>query len=208
MLNIIWLGMIVVALIFGVINGRLPDVIAAVPGSAKYAIEIAIGMTGIMCFWLGLMRIGQEGGLIHILARWMRPLLTRLFPEVPADHPAMGSILLNMTANLLGLNNAATPFGLQAMTDLQTLNKYPGTATNAMCTFLAINTSHIQLVPATAFALLIAAGAKNPTTIIFTGLVATACSMTAAIIVVKILEKLPNFRIKTGDVANEQHESS
>src|SRR6185312_10840925 len=135
MLNFIWLGLVIASVICGIITGRIPQVVASVTDSAKAAFELALGLTGIMTFWLGLMRIAQDGGLVAALARVLRPLMRRLFPDVPADHPAMGSMILNIASNMLGLTNAATPFGLRAMQELEKLNQHPGTATNAMCTF-------------------------------------------------------------------------
>ncbi len=158
-------------------------------------IDLALPLAGLMAFWLGMMRIAEKAGLVAILARALRPVLRRLFPDVPPDHPAMGSMVMNMAANMLGLNNAATPLGLRAMQDLESLNPRPGTATNAMCTFLAINTSSIQLVPATTVALLAAAGSKEPTAIIGTSFIATLCSTAVAIIAVKFFEKLPIFAL-------------
>ncbi len=195
MLNIIWLGLIVLSVIFGVINGRIPDVIASVTDSAKAAVELSLGLIGIMTFWLGLMKIAEEGGLIQLLARLLRPIMQRLFPDVPRDHPAMGSMIMNITANMLGLGNAATPFGLRAMNELEKLNNQPGTATNAMCVFLAINTASIQIIPTTSIAFLAAAGASNPTDIIMTTLFATGCAVCVAVLSAKFFEKLPFFRV-------------
>lgn len=194
MLNVIWLGLILLSIIFGVINGRIPEVVASVTDSAKAACELSLGLIGIMTFWLGLMKIAEEGGLIPLFARVLRPVMKRLFPEVPAEHPAMGAMIMNITANMLGLGNAATPFGLRAMNELETLNKTPGSATNAMCVFLAINTASIQLIPTTAIAFLVAAGSTNPTDIIIPTLFATSCALCVAILSAKFLEKLPFFQ--------------
>ncbi len=195
MLNIIWLGLIVLSVIFGIVNGRIPEVVTSVTDSAKAACELSLGLIGMMTFWLGLMKVAEEGGLIQLFARWLRPVMQRLFPEVPAEHPAMGAMILNITANMLGLGNAATPFGLRAMNELEKLNKTPGTATNAMCVFLAINTASIQIIPTTAIAFLAAAGASNPTDIIMTTLFATACALCVAVFSAKFFEKLPFFQI-------------
>lgn len=195
MLNIIWLGLIVLSIIFGIINGRIPEVVASVTDSAKAACELSLGLIGMMTFWLGLMKVAEEGGLIQLLARLLRPIMRRLFPEVPAEHPAMGAMIMNITANMLGLGNAATPFGLRAMSELETLNKTPGTATNAMCVLLAINTAGIQIIPTTSIAFLVAAGASNPTDIIMTTLFATSCAVSVAILSAKFFEKLPFFRV-------------
>ncbi len=193
MLNILWLGLIVFSVICGMITGRIPEVVASVTGSAKTAFELSLGLTGIMTFWLGIMKIAEEGGLLQLFARVLRPFMQRLFPGVPSDHPASGAIILNLTANLLGLANAATPFGLRAMRELETLNKTPGTATNDMCMFLAINTAGFQLIPTTAIAFLAAGGASQPTDIILTSLIATACGTTAAILSAKIFQRF-SFR--------------
>jgi spore maturation protein SpmA len=194
-LNWIWLGLMVAAVVLGGITGRLAEVTNGAFDMAKTAVNIAIGLIGIMALWLGVMRLAERSGLVKILARVLRPLMTRLFPDVPAEHPAMGSMLMNIAANMLGLANAATPLGLRAMKDLERLNPRPGTATNAMCTFLAVNTSSVQLVPATAIAILAAEGSANPTAIVGTALVATLCSTIAGVGSVKFLEKLPWFRL-------------
>jgi spore maturation protein A len=200
MLNIIWLGLILLSVVFGLINGRIPAVVTSITDSAKFAFELALGLTGVMALWLGIMRIAEEAGLVRALARLIRPVMRKIFPEVPHDHPAMGSMVMNIAANMLGLGNAATPFGLKAMTELETLNTRPGIATNAMCTFLAINTSSVQLIPTSAIAFLAAAGAAHPTDIVITSLIATTCSTVAGIIAVKFLEKIPSYRLPEVEV--------
>jgi len=196
MLNWIWLGLILGAVLLGGFTDKLPDVATAAFDSSKKAVmDIALPMAGIMALWLGIMRLAEKSGLVEILARGLRPILRWLFPEVPANHPAMGSMVMNMAANMLGLSNAATPLGLRAMQDLEKLNPRPGVATNAMCTFLAINTSSIQLIPATAVAILATAGSKDPFAIIGTAFMATVLSTLAAVIVVKALEKLPAYAL-------------
>ncbi|MBA2710184.1 MAG: nucleoside recognition protein [Tatlockia sp.] len=202
MLNAIWLGMIFISLVVGLIQGRLDQVVQSVTESAKLGFELALGLAGIMALWLGIMAIASESGLINRIARFLRPVMHRLFPEVPVDDPAMGAMVLNIAANMLGLANAATPFGLQAMKELQRLNKHADEASNAMCIFLAINTSSVQLIPATAIAFLAANGSLHPSSVIFSALVATSISTTVAIIAVKQLAKLPAYRIK-GAPANE-----
>ncbi len=196
MLNYIWLALVLLAVTIGGWNNRLQEVTDGAFDGAKTAVTIALGLIGIMAMWLGLMRLAERAGLIQRMARALRPIMRRLFPEVPAEHPAMGSMLMNMAANMLGLGNAATPLGLRAMRDLESLNPRPGTATNAMCTFLAINTSSVQLIPTTAIAILAAAGSTRPTAIVGTALLATLCAATTAIVTVKFLEKLPFFRIQ------------
>jgi spore maturation protein SpmA len=195
-LNYIWLALVLLAVAIGGWNDRLKDVTDGAFDGAKTAVTIALGLIGVMALWLGVMRLAEKAGLIQRLARGLRPLMRRLFPDVPSEHPAMGAMLMNMAANMLGLGNAATPLGLRAMRDLETLNSHPGAATNAMCTFLAINTSSVQLIPTTAIAILVAAGSTNPTAIVGTSLLATLCAATVAITTVKLLEKLPFFRVR------------
>ena len=194
MLNYIWLALVLLAVTIGGWSGRLQAVTDGAFDGAKTAVTIALGLIGIMAMWLGLMRLAERAGLIQRIARALRPIMRRLFPDVPPEHPAMGSMLMNMAANMLGLGNAATPLGLRAMRDLESLNPHHGTATNAMCTFLAVNTSSVQLIPTTAIAILAAAGSTRPTAIVGTALLATFCAATAAIVTVKLLEKLPFFR--------------
>ena len=171
MLNYIWFGMMFIAVIVGILTGNIDAVTQAAIDMAKTAVEIAIGLIGIMALWLGTMKIAEESGLIRIIARAIRPITIRLFPEVPEDHPAIGSIILNMAANLLGL-------------------------ANAMCTFLAINTSSVQLIlPATVVALMGAAANQ----IFITTILATGLSTIAAIIAVRFLEKLKRFEMPNGN---------
>lgn len=198
MLNYIWLGLIVAAVLIGAINGSLDAVSKEAFDRVEFAVmKLALPLAGIMALWLGVMRLAEKAGLIQILAQWLRPVMRWLFPDVPAQHPAMGSMLMNMAANILGLANAATPLGIRAMKDLETLNPRPGVATNAMCTFLAINTSSIQLIPATAVGILAVNGSSNPSAIVGTAILATMCSTIAGISAVKLLEKLPGYRLAT-----------
>jgi spore maturation protein A len=192
MLNYIWFGMIALSFIFGAFTGKIEAVTEAAVNSAELAVELAIGLIGIMALWLGIMKIAEVSGLINEIAQLVRPLTVRLFPDIPPDHPAISSIVLNMSANILGLGNAATPLGLKAMQELQELNPHKDTATNAMCTFLAINTSSVQLIlPATVVALM---GVES-SQLFITTIIATSLSTFVAIIAVKTLEKLPNFAI-------------
>lgn len=163
--------------------------------NARKAVELAIGLVGIMCLWLGLMRLAEVSGLVQRVAWVLRPVLVFLFPDVPPNHPAMGSMVLNLAANALGLTNAATPLGLRAMRDLQSLNPHPGVASNAMCTFLALNTGSVQLIPVSAVAVLVAAGAKNPTWIIGATLITTTISSLAGLVTVKVLARIRLFRV-------------
>ena len=196
MLNYIWFGLIFISVVIGTITGRIDQVTDAAITMSKTSVEIAIGLIGIMALWLGTMKIAEDSGLIQIIAKSLRPITIRLFPDVPSDHPAIGSIVLNMAANMLGLGNAATPMGLKAMKELQELNKHKDTATDAMCTFLAINTSSVQIIlPATVVGLMGAAANQ----IFITTIIATGMSTIAAIISVKVLSKMKRFRIETNN---------
>jgi spore maturation protein SpmA len=193
-LNYIWLALVLLAVAIGGWNDRLKDVTGGALDGAKTAVTIALGLWGIMALWLGVMRLAERAGLVQRIAYGLRPLMKRLFPEVPPDHPAMGSMLMNMAANMLGLGNAATPLGLRAMRDLESLNPRPGVASNAMCTFLAINTSSVQLIPATAIAILASAGSARPTAIVGTAFFATLCAASVAVLSAKFFERLSIFR--------------
>ncbi|MGZ5021646.1 MAG: nucleoside recognition domain-containing protein [Chthoniobacterales bacterium] len=197
MLNYIWLTFLLVAVIVGGFSGNLPAVTKGAFEAAEMAVmKIALPLVGIMAIWLGIMRLAERAGLVQIIARALSPIMRRLFPDVPRDHPAMGSMLMNIAANMLGLGNAATPLGLRAMADLERLNPRPGVATNAMCTFLAINTASVQLVPTTAIGLLAIAGSKNPTAVVPTAFLASACALTCGVLSARLLEKLPMFRLR------------
>lgn len=204
MLNYIWLTLVILAVVLGGYFGRLDDVVKGGFDMAKTAVmDIALPLSAIMTIWLGVMRLAEKSGVVLFIARVLKPVLHWLFPDVPADHPAMGSIVMNISANMLGLGNAATPLGLRAMTQLQKLNKIPGTATNAMCTFLAINTASVQLIPATAVGILAINGSKNPTAIVGTAFLATICSQIVGLTAVKLLPLLPIFKAKPDPSAVE-----
>lgn len=158
---------------------------------AETAVNIALGLIGVMALWLGVMKIAEEAGLITYIARALKPITKFLFPEVPSEHPAMGAMIMNISANFLGLGNAATPFGLKAMEELDKLNPNKGTATNAMCTFLAVNTAGMTLIPATAIAIRASAGSSEPAVIIGTALFGSTCATITGITVAKIMEKFP-----------------
>lgn len=161
---------------------------------AATAVTLALGLIGIMALWLGVMKVAEESGAVKALTRLLMPLTRRLFPEVPPDHPAVGAIIMNISANMLGLSNAATPFGLKAMEELNKLNPKLGTATNAMCTFLAINTAGLVILPATAMAVRAAAGSANPGIIIGTSIFGAGCATIAGLVAVKLLQRMPRFR--------------
>ena len=190
MLNYIWFGMMAIAVLAGIYNGTIDQVTEAAINMAKVAVELAIGLIGIMALWLGVMKIAERAGLMSLVAKAVKPITVRLFPDVPTDHPAMGSIVMNMSANMLGLGNAATPLGLKAMEELQSLNPNKDTASNAMVMFLAINTSSVQLIlPATVVALM----GIHASEIFITTILATLCSTITAIVMVKFLEKRKRF---------------
>lgn len=193
MLNYVWFGIILISVVVGAFTGKIEAVTEAAIESAETAVELALGFIGIMALWLGIMKIAEESGLVELIAKVVRPITVRLFPDVPPDHPAIGSIVLNMAANILGLGNAATPLGLKAMQELQELNPKKDTATNAMCTFLAINTSSVQLIlPATVVGLM----GVYSSQIFLPTILATSLSTIAAIIAVKTLAKLKPFALK------------
>ena len=193
MLNYVWFGIILISVVVGAFTGKIEAVTEAAINSAETAVELALGLIGIMALWLGIMKIAEESGLVELIAKVVRPITVRLFPDVPPDHPAIGSIVLNMAANILGLGNAATPLGLKAMQELQEINPKKDTATNAMCTFLAINTSSVQLIlPATVVGLM----GVYSSQIFLPTILATTLSTIAAIIAVKTLAKLKPFALK------------
>ena len=197
MLNVIWLVLLVGSVIVALFTGHIKDVVPAVTESAESAFKLALGFTGIMALWLGIMKIAEESGLVELFTRVIAPLMKYLFPQIPRDHPALGSMAMNMVANMLGLNNAATPLGIRAMKDLDSLNANKGTATDSMCMFLAINTSSLQLVPAGAIALLAAGKSSDPTIIVFPALLATLVSTITGIVAAKLLSRMRRFREDT-----------
>ena len=196
MLNYIWLGLILVSVVLGAWNGHLPEVTKGAIDNAKAAVvDIVLPLVGTLAVWSGVMRLAERSGLVKVLARALRPLMGRLFPDVPPEHPAMAAMVMNIAANMLGLGNAATPLGLKAMSLLERINPRPGTATNAMCTFLAVNTSSVQLIPATVIALLAAKGARDPTAVVGTALFATSCACVVGVTTAKLLQNLPTFAL-------------
>lgn len=183
MVNYIWVGMIIIGLVFAVFNGTIDEVNKALFVSAKEAVTLSIGMMSILVFWLGLMKIAENSGLLEKLSAFFRPFMKWLFPDIPANHPAMGYVLSNMMANTFGLGNAATPLGIKAMEQMKKLNGNKATASRSMITFLAINTSCITLIPTTVIAIRMNYNSQNPTDIIFPTILATAISGIAAIII-------------------------
>jgi spore maturation protein A len=189
MLNYIWFGLMAIALIVAIVAGNPAALTKAAVDSAKTAVDISLGLIGIMTLWLGVMRVAEQSGLISLLGRALRPISRLLFPEVPPEHPAIGAVIMSVAANMLGLSNAATPLGIKAMEELQELNPNKETASNPMVTFMTLNTGGIQLIPATMIAVLAASGSKNPTVIISTSLIASVCGTIAAVTTAKILQR-------------------
>jgi spore maturation protein A len=190
----VWTVLVIVAVAAAAVNGRMEALTAAALSSAKDAVTLALGLAGGMALWLGLVKVAEEAGLVAALARLARPLLVRLFPEVPADHPAMGAIVMNVSANVLGAGNAATPFGIQAMRELEALNPRPGTATDAQALLCALNTASLQLVPATVLTLRIAAGSRAPQEIVAPTWIASLCGAVVAVATAKLLARLSRRR--------------
>lgn len=189
-MNYIFYFLIVISLIAGAINGKLSDVVNSILTGAELSVKIAFSLIGIMAFWLGMMRIAEKSGLIRLIAKMIRPITKRLFNEIPQESPALGNIALSFSANALGLANAATPIGLKVMEELQEENKQKDTASNSMCMFLAMCTAGFQIVPATVIAILVGAGAKNPTEIIAPTMIVTSIAFVSAILVAKLFSKL------------------
>ncbi len=187
MINLIWLILLVGGIITAAINGRIELVTEAAMNAAKNGVTIAFEIIGVMALWLGIMKIAEKGGLIDILAKLMSPITRMLFPSVPKEHPAMGAIIMNLSANILGLGNAATPFGLKVMQELQKLNPNKEEASDAMCTFLALNTSCITILPATVIAIRVAADSAGPTEIVGTTIFATTLGTVVALTLDRLL---------------------
>lgn len=183
MINIIWVLMFVIGIVYGAINGKMAAINQAIFKSAEEGVMLCFGLIFILIFWLGIMKIAEASGLLRALSKLFKPLMVRLFPEVPADHPAMGYILSNTISNLFGLGNAATPMGIKAMEELKKLNGGKPEASRSMITLLALNTSGLTLIPTTVIAIRIKYGAASPTDIVGTTLFATACTTIAAIII-------------------------
>lgn len=196
-LNYIWVAFFVIAFIVAL--GKLvfagdmdifTELVNATFDSSKNAFEISLGLTGILALWLGLMKIGEQSGLIGALSRWLSPVFCRLFPDIPKGHPAMGSIFMNLSANMLGLDNAATPMGLKAMKELQELNPHKDTATNPMIMFLVINTSGLILIPVSIMVYRAQMGAAQPTDIFIPTLLTTTVSTFVGVAVVSISQRI------------------
>ncbi|MFS0781153.1 nucleoside recognition domain-containing protein [Bacillus sp. 1P06AnD] len=183
MVNYIWGAMFIIGYVFALINGKMEDVNTALFKAAGDAVTISLGLMSVLVFWLGLMKIAEDSGLLNKLASFFKPIICKLFPDVPPDHPALGYILSNMMANTFGLGNAATPLGIKAMEQLKALNGGKDEASRSMITFLAINTSSITLIPTTVIALRMTHHSSNPTDIVITTLLATTVSMIGGILI-------------------------
>ncbi|UNK20480.1 nucleoside recognition protein [Paenibacillus sp. N3/727] len=181
MINVIWMGMILIGFIFAAVNGNIDSVTKAAFDGAQTGVTVSFGLISVLVFWLGMMRLAEDSGMLAKVAKLMGPLVRFLFPDVPKNHPAMGYILSNMSANLFGLGNAATPMGIKAMQELQKLNPDKDTATPAMCTLLALNTASITIIPTTLIAIRMNYQSANPAEIVGTTLLATAVATLAAI---------------------------
>lgn len=196
-LNYVWIAFFLIAFVVALIKliffgetKLMSDVVNGMFESAKTGFDISLGLVGIMTFWLGIMKIGEVAGMISVFSRGVSPFFSKLFPGVPKDHPASGSIMMNFSANMLGLDNAATPLGLKAMKELQELNPQKDTATNAMIMFLVLNTAGLALIPTSVMALRLAAGAANPADIFIPSLIGTFISFLAGMIAVAFYQKI------------------
>ena len=198
-LNYIWIGFFLIAFLIALVQLFMgnTDVFPAIMNStfdnAKTAFEISLGLTGVLSLWMGIMKIGEKGGLVNVLARWLSPLMVRLFPEIPAGHPVFGHIFMNFSANMLGLDNAATPLGLKAMEGMQELNKQKDTATNAMIMFLVLNTSGLTIIPVGVMTYRAVAGAAQPTDVFCPILIATAIATLAGMIITSLYQRINLF---------------
>ena len=189
-MNYIFYLLIVISIIFGAINGKLPDVVNSILTGAELSVKVAFSLIGIMAFWLGMMRIAEKSGLVQILSKLLNPIAKILFKDVKKDSPVVGDITMSVAANALGLTNAATPIGLKVMKELQDDNKNKDTATDSMCMFLGMNTAGFQIIPATVIAVLVGVGARNPSEIILPTLIVTTTSFLVAIITALIFRKI------------------
>ena len=198
-MNYIFYFLIVASIIIGAINGKLQDVVNSIMDGAELSVKIAFSLIGIMAFWLGMMRIAEKSGIINFISKLLQPITKFLFNELPENSPAIGDIAMNFTANAFGLANAATPFGIRAMEELQKENKEKKQASNSMCLFLGMNTAGFQLIPTTVLAVLVGIGYKNPIEIIAPTLIVTSIAFVSAILIAKIFQGLT---AKKGDSEN------
>lgn len=189
-MNYIWYFLIVISIIFGAINGTLNEVANAIFSGTQLAVKIILTLLGIMTFWLGIMKIAEKSGIVESISKLLTPIAKFIFPEIPKNSPIIGDVAMNFTANALGLANAATPIGIKAIEGMQELNKDKESASDSMCTLLAMNTAGFQLIPATVIAILAANGYNNPTEIIVPTLFVTSFAFVSAIIIAKIFKRI------------------
>jgi len=207
-MNYIFYLLIVISIVFGAINGKLPDVVNAILTGAELSVKVAFSLIGIMAFWLGMMKIAEKSGLIQVISKLIKPITKKLFNEIPENSPAVGDIAMSFTANAFGLTNAATPIGIKAMEELQEHNVDKSSASNSMCTFLAMNTAGFQLIPATVIAVLIGIGYKNPTEIIAPTLLVTTIAFISALILAKVFQRFWEPQQTTSQIEGEGAECS
>ena len=189
MINVIWFFLIFIGLILSFLRGSSEAVMNAAISGGVSAVELTIGLIGVICIWSGIMKIAEKSGLTNILGKILSPFLRLIFPDLPPKHPANSAIVMNLASNMLGLSNAATPFGIKAMEELQRLNSSKERSTNTMVTFLVINSACVQLIPATVISIRSAAGSKNPSEIIITTIISTVIAAIVGIISCKLLQK-------------------
>lgn len=189
-MNYIWYFLIVISIVFGAINGTLGEVAKAIFTGTELAVKIVLTLLGIMTFWLGVMKIAEKSGIVEWLSKLLNPIAQKIFPEIPKDSPIIGDVAMNFSANALGLANAATPIGIKAIEGMQQLNKDKDSASDPMCTLLAMNTAGFQLIPATVIAILSANGCENPTEIILPTLIVTSTAFVSAIFIAKIFKRV------------------
>lgn len=208
-MNYIFYFLIVISIIAGAINGKLPDVVNSILTGAELSVKVAFSLIGIMAFWLGMMKIAEKCGLIEIIAKLIKPITKKIFNEIPPDSPAIGDIAMSISANAFGLSNAATPIGIKAMEELQKHNIDKNSASNAMCMLLAMSTAGFQLVPATVIAILIGIGYKNPTEIIAPTLLVTSIAFVSAIILAKTFQRFwaPQEQTRHPKLVSESQEN-
>ncbi|MBK9648333.1 MAG: hypothetical protein IPO67_24805 [Deltaproteobacteria bacterium] len=192
-MNPVFLFIVFAAFVVAALNGTMEATSKGAFDGAKSAVDLALGLVGYMALFLGLMKVAEEGGLLRILARAIRPVMVRLFPDVPPDHPAMGAMIMNIAANMIGLTNAATPLGIKAMQELSRLNRRPGVATNAMVLFLAINTSGLSILPTGVMGVRASAGSVDPFGIMAPTLFSTLTATVVAIAATKLYQRMSRF---------------
>lgn len=195
MVNIIWAFMAIIGIFYAMLNGTMEEVNKAIFESANEAVTLSIGLISILVFWLGIMKVAEKAGILSALSKLFKPIVIRLFPEIPPNHPAMGYIISNMTANLFGLGNAATPMGLKAMEQMKRLSG-SDTASRSMITFLALNTSGLTIIPTTVIAIRMQYNSVSPTEIVGTTIIATVASTIGAILLDRLFHKLDKQQTK------------